>query len=70
MIKTMAFAVPMVWREPKNHLDDCYFCIILPIKPRLSMKKRVQHPIFPYIILHIPHSDGLPVPTSQHSYKL
>ena len=20
-------AVPMEWREPKNHFDDCYFCL-------------------------------------------
>jgi len=24
--KAMRFGVPMVWREPKNHQDDCYFC--------------------------------------------
>ena len=24
----MRFAVPMVWREPRNHVDDCYFCAV------------------------------------------
>lgn len=22
------FGVPMVWREPKNHHNDCYFCMV------------------------------------------
>ena len=25
--KALSFGVPMVWREPKNLMDDCYFCI-------------------------------------------
>ena len=27
-VSSMWFEVPMVWREPKNHHDNCYFCIM------------------------------------------
>ena len=23
----MKFGIPMVWREQKNHIDDCYLCM-------------------------------------------
>ena len=26
--QSMGFEIPMVWREPTNHVDDCYFCSI------------------------------------------
>ncbi|GFU67579.1 uncharacterized protein TNCV_1643281 [Trichonephila clavipes] len=22
------FETPMIWREPQNHHDDCYFCVV------------------------------------------
>ena len=24
--QSMGFGIPMVWWEPANHIDDCYFC--------------------------------------------
>lgn len=68
----MAFAVPMVWREPTNHIDDCYCCLTQPIKVGLSMKKNrtVQYPNLPSAIRPIPHSDSLPVPTLPKNYEL
>ena len=27
-VSLMRFGVPMVWREHKNHHDDCYFCMV------------------------------------------
>jgi hypothetical protein len=26
MKKSLPFGIPMIWREPGNHSDDCYFC--------------------------------------------
>ena len=25
---SMQFGFPLVWREPKNHHEDCYFCMV------------------------------------------
>ena len=27
-VSYMRFGVPMVWREPQNHHDDCYICMV------------------------------------------
>ena len=26
--RSLKFGVPMVWRQPKNHYDYCYFCMV------------------------------------------
>lgn len=58
----MKFAVPMVWREPKDHITDCYFCLtnLRGITPR--SKHTVKYPDLPSARRPVSHSEGLPVP--------
>jgi hypothetical protein len=58
----MPFADPMVWREPKDHSTDCYFCITKIKGIQSKFKKSVKYPNIPSAIRPIPHSKQLPVP--------
>ena len=58
----MKFAIPRIWREPTNHTNDCYFCIIDPSKRRTGKDASViVYPSIPSSIAPLPHSDQLPV---------
>ena len=60
--KSMTFAVPMIWREPQNHLNDCYYCMT-EIKGFSSKSKhRIQYPNIPSARRPVPHDESMPVP--------
>ena len=51
----MRFGVPMVWCEPKNHHDDCYFCIVDMSKWNQRRKKDWYYPDIVSARRPIPH---------------
>lgn len=58
----MPFAIPMVWREPKDHLNDCYFCLVNVQGRNSKNKKHIVYPSIPSAIRPVPHGEDLPAP--------
>ena len=56
------FGVPMVWREPKKHVDDCYFYLVNVKGFNKQNKQHLQYPNIHSAVRPIPHSDKVPVP--------
>lgn len=58
----MKFGVPMVWREPKNHHDDCYFCIVNMSGWNKHKKKSWYYPDIESARRPVPHCSAIPIP--------
>ena len=61
-VKSMKFGVPMVWREPKNHHDDCYFCMVSMSGWNRHKKKSWHYPDIESARRPVPHCSDVPVP--------
>ena len=58
--KVMSFLVPRVWKEPQNHHDECYFCMINILKYR-KVSGRIAMAYPTSLIAPVPHNKTLPV---------
>jgi len=58
----MSFAIPMVWREPRDHSSDCYFCITKIKGINNKSKHTINYPSLPSAMRPVSHSEALPVP--------
>lgn len=58
----MPFAVPMVWREPTDHVSNCYFCMTKVTGFSHKSKGSITYPDIPSAIRPVKHSEHLPVP--------
>lgn len=60
--KSLSFGIPMVWREPRNHVDDCYFCMVNTKGYNNKNKKEISYPNLPSALRPVPHDDSIPIP--------
>ena len=58
----MLFAVPIVWREPKDHSIDCYFCLTNTKGYSLKTQFKTKYPDVLSLHRPMPHILELPVP--------
>ncbi|XP_061443081.1 uncharacterized protein LOC133365351 isoform X1 [Rhineura floridana] len=60
--KRLKFGVPMVWTEPQNHHDDCYFCVVNVKGFNRYKKHRWEYPDLGSARRPVPHSEDVPIP--------
>ncbi|UYV63191.1 hypothetical protein LAZ67_2003388 [Cordylochernes scorpioides] len=66
----MPFAVPMIWREPKDHSSDYYFCLTKTTSITSKSRHTVEYPDLSSAMRPVPHSDILPMPQPSENTNL
>ena len=59
---SLKFGIPRVWREPRNHISDCYFCAIDVTEINRKNRKVLKYPDLETSRRPVAHSDECPVP--------
>ena len=57
----LELGIPMVWHEPTNHFDDCYFCMTNLVGYNKKNQKTILYPSIPSATRPIPLYDENPV---------
>lgn len=60
--KSLPFGIPMMWREPTNHVDDCYFCCCNVKGFNAKNKSKISYPNLNSVTRPIPHGPEVPIP--------
>ncbi|CAH2086890.1 unnamed protein product [Euphydryas editha] len=58
----LPFGSPMLWREPSNHENDCYFCVKKTLGYNKKNKASIMNADVPSVTKPILHSKDLPHP--------
>lgn len=57
------YSMPMLWKEPQNHIDDCYFCLAKVVGINSKNYKSLKYPEVSSVSKPVPRhkDDRLPV---------
>ncbi|XP_072276834.1 uncharacterized protein [Pyxicephalus adspersus] len=61
-LKSLKFGVPMVWRKPQNHDNDCYFCAVKVKGFNRYKKNKWEYPDLESARRPLPHGADVPIP--------
>ena len=56
----MPFSVSMIWHEPKNHCQDCYFCLTKTKRFSFKQRDKITYPNLDSARTPVPHNDSMP----------
>lgn len=59
---SMPFAIPMIWREPRDHNEDCYFCSVNITGFSTKNKNKIVYPVMDSARRPVQHCEELPIP--------
>ena len=57
----MLFGVPMIWREQRDHVSDCYCCMTKITGFSRKSKSKVIYPTCKSALRPVPHCSDIPV---------
>ena len=60
----------MVWRKPKNHVDDCYFCISNVKDFNAKNKNQLVYPDLESAKRPVEHGPHVPVPVLPYNTEI
>ena len=63
-------AVPMVWHEPRSHLDNCCVCVTNTTDFSGKSKHKIEYLNIHSELRPIPHDDSVPLPEPSEYYTL
>ena len=60
--RSLNFGIPIVWREPTNHITDCYFCAVDVTGINRKNRGSLKYPDLQSARRPVAHCDEIPVP--------